>query len=147
MPKRSPLKKAKDNAWAAFSLFIRTRDSLKTTGSLDGCLCVTCDKWYPRLGVGCIQAGHFIAGRNNAVLFSEKGVHGQCYGCNNGSRQRGKSAHIKYWLFMEQEYGRELIDKLILESNQTVKYKVWEFEEIEQRFKTKTELLIEKSRS
>lgn len=48
---------------------------------------------------------------------------------------------------MEQEYGRELIDQLILESNQTVKYKVWEFEEIEQQFKAKTGLLIEKSRS
>lgn len=135
--KKTPRQKSKERAWAVFSHFIRARDSLKTTGKLDGCLCVTCDKWYPRLGVGCIQAGHFIAGRNNAVLFSEEGVHGQCYGCNNGSRQRGKKTSVLYWLWMEKTYGRPTIDRLILESNQIVKYHASDYERIEQEYTDK----------
>lgn len=143
MAKRSALKKAKDNAWKSFSLYIRTRDSLKTTGSLDGCICITCKKWYPRLGVGCIHAGHFIAGRNNAVLFSEEGVNGQCGVCNNGIRSRGnKLATVNYYRWMLENYGQDVINRLIRESNQTVKYKIWDFEEIRDRYKRKTEELI-----
>lgn len=146
MKKRSPLKKSKDDAWTAFSLFVRTRDSLKTTGTLDYCLCVSCGDRRPRLGMYCIQAGHFIAGRNNSVLFSEEGVHGQCQMCNHGIKGRKKpTASIVYYQFMEKEYGKETIDRLVLESNQTVKYKVWDFEAIEEKYKAKTEELIKAS--
>lgn len=143
MSKRSPLKIAKDAAWDAFSLYIRTRDSLKTTGGLDYCLCVSCGDRRTRLGMYCIQAGHFIAGRNNAVLFSEEGVHGQCQMCNHGVKGRRKpTASIVYYQFMEKEYGRDTIDRLVLESNQTVKYKIWDFQEIEKKYKLKLQELL-----
>lgn len=140
------LKPHKDKAWNAFSLFIRTRDSLKTTGGLDECICVTCARRYPRLGVGCIQAGHFIGGRTNSVLFSEKGVHGQCGACNNGVYARNNKSGIAYYQFMEKTYGRETIDRLILESNQTVIYKAWQYDEIREKYKNKlVQLLAGKS--
>ncbi len=143
MPKRSDRQKAKDKAWAAFSLFIRTRDSIKTTGTLDRCVCVTCPRSYPRTGVGCIQAGHFIPGRRNSVLFSETGVHGQCLGCN-GNPPMGKGGNsIEYFLFMEKTYGREVIDELIAQSKQTVQYKTHDFERFAEEYERKTEELCE----
>ncbi len=137
MPKKTERQKAKLKAWDAFSLFIRTRDSLKTTGTLERCKCVTCPREYPRLGVGCIQAGHFIPGRLNSVLFSELGVHGQCLGCN-GNPPMGKGGNrIEYWLYMEKTYGRPAVDKLIEESKQTVIYKQHDFERIAQEYRVK----------
>lgn len=117
MAKRSPRAKAKLKAWQAFSLYIRTRDKR----------CVTCSAGKAD------HAGHFIDGRHNAVLFSERGVHGQCYHCNVGL----KGNKLEYWLFMEKAYGRKVIDQLIEESKQTVQYKIHDFERIEQEYKEK----------
>ena len=75
-PTVSALKK---KCWAVFSLYIRMRDCLKTTGCKDWGLCITCGKRYH---IKLLQSGHFISGRHNANLFSEKGVHAQCYNCN-----------------------------------------------------------------
>lgn len=144
MKEQRKLSLYKKDAWNAFSLYIRTRDSLLTTGGTNNCVCVSCGKTFPRLGVGCIQAGHFIAGRTNAVLFSEEGVHGQCGGCNNGGRMRGGSnlAVIRYYQFMLREYGQETIDRLILESNRTVIYKSWDYEGIRDLYTAKTMELL-----
>lgn len=114
---KSPLKRAKQKAWAEFSLYIRTRDKK----------CVTCKTGSAQ------QAGHFIDGRHNAVLFSEKGVHGQCYHCNVGL----KGNKLEYWLFMERTYGRKLIDKLMAESKQTVIYKIPDYEAIAKKYEKK----------
>lgn len=48
-----------------------------------------------------------------------------------------------YWTFMERYYGREVIDELIKESAQTVKYTAADFEAIESDFKTKTQQLLD----
>lgn len=91
----------------------------------------------------CIQAGHFIAGRNNAVLFSEEGVHGQCQMCNHGIKGRKKPhASIVYYQFMEAEYGREAIDRMVLESNRIVKYRQGDYEQIEREYTDKLAALL-----
>lgn len=118
---KTPRAKAKEKAWNAFSLFIRTRDPS----------CVTC-------GGESQQAGHFIDGRHNAVLFSEQGVHGQCYHCNVGL----KGNKLEYWLFMERTYGREVIDQLMAESKMTIQYKTFQFLEIADKYKTLTAELL-----
>lgn len=115
--KKTARAKAKQAAWKAFSEYIRARDGR----------CVTCTTGEAQ------QAGHFIDGRHNAVLFQERGVHGQCYHCNVGL----KGNKIQYWLFMERTYGREVIDELITESQQTVQYKEFQFKEIEEKYKEK----------
>lgn len=117
---KTPKAKAKQAAWAAFSLYIRTRDAA----------CVTC-------GGPNQQAGHFIDGRHNAVLFSEKGVHAQCYHCNVGL----KGNKIQYWLFMEATYGRKVIDELIAESKVMIQYKTADYLEIAEKYKKKLEEL------
>ena len=70
---------AKRTAWKWFSLYIRLRDSLKTTGSADYCKCITCGRVVP---FEQIDAGHAIAGRTAGILFDETITHGQCIDCN-----------------------------------------------------------------
>ena len=80
MPSKKPTTaKLKKKVWVAFSEYIRKRDGLRTTGSTEWALCITCGKRYH---YKMLQAGHFIAGRHNASLFDEYGVHAQCYACN-----------------------------------------------------------------
>lgn len=138
----SERKKLKDAAWDAFSLYVRTRDSLLTTGTLDACLCITCGARKPRLGVDCIQAGHFIPGRGNAVLFSEDGVHGQCGYCNMKPPRGLNGNLIAYWPVMEKLYGRPRVDELIRESKQTIKYSHADLRAIAEYYTMQTNKLI-----
>lgn len=140
--KSDKLSTHKKKAWEAFSLYIRTRDSIKTTGGIDYCVCVTCPNQYPRIGVGCIQAGHFIDGRGNAILFDEEATHGQCYGCNVGRN----GAHVEYFVWMEQNYGRETIDRLRVKRHEIVKYKAWDYDTIADKYKLMTKELLESVR-
>lgn len=134
MPKR-PKTKAKEKAWREFSLYIRTRDCLRTTFTLDSGSCVTCSREFP---LKQLQAGHFIPGRTNAVLFNEKGVHAQCYGCNMG---RGGAYH-DYWLYMERVYGRKVIDKLLRDRHKNLIYTEEDYLKIAAKYKKKTAKLI-----
>ncbi len=77
--KRPTVSKLKKDTWELFSKYIRLRDCLKTTGCSSFGLCITCSKRYH---IKLLQAGHFISGRHNANLFSERGTHAQCYTCN-----------------------------------------------------------------
>lgn len=142
--KASPLQKARKKAWAAFSLYIRTRDAILTTGGIDQCVCVTCPAVKQRRAVGGagIQAGHWpqVSGRSNAVLFLEQGVHGQCWQCNeykHGNRE-------PYDQFMLDTYGQEIMDELRLKKNQTVSYTVEEYDVFTTTYSEKTKQLIEK---
>ena len=87
-------KKLKEKAWDLFSVFIRTKYA-----DQDGLVeCVTCGKsshWKQ------LQAGHFVDGRNNSVLFNERLVHPQCKRCNVFL----KGNKVKYVLFMKKTYG------------------------------------------
>ena len=76
-----------------------------TTGSPDYGKCVTCGNVFH---YNDLQAGHFLPGRYNAILFDERGVHAQCRGCNifGGGQQ------AKYRAFMERVYGFDVIEEL-----------------------------------
>jgi hypothetical protein len=102
----------KDWLWKKFSQYIRLRDCIKTTGSPDYGLCVTCGKEYPR---GELQAGHFIPGRTNAVLFDEDCTHAQCYRCNCVL-----DVWPQYYRWMQKEYGQEKIEQLIDQQHEKV---------------------------
>lgn len=134
--KKPSLSAAKKKAWAAFSAYIRTRDCLKTTGHPGRGVCCTCQREYPYKS---LQAGHFITGRTNAVLFDEVGVNAQCYACNIG---RG-GAHVEYFVFMERRYGRQKIDELRAKRRQAVKYGVADYERIGAEYGRKLQSLME----
>ena len=130
----SELSRAKQRAWKAFSEYIRRRDCLDTTGTWDYGICCTCGKQYH---FAHLQAGHFIAGRTNSVLFREQGVHGQCRGCNIF----GNGKNAEYILYMKDRYGDEVIEQEAKAKTVTTKYTVKDFKEIEKEYKEKLEEL------
>ena len=144
MGKKTERQKAKDKAWDAFSAYIRTRDCLRFTGSPDEGKCVTCSRPYPYKS---LQAGHFIQGRGNAVLFDERLVYSQCFGCN-GNPPYGKGGnYVEYFLFMEREWGRDKLDEFIALKHDTKIYKTFHFVELEQELKEKTKQLLVKHKA
>lgn len=124
--KKMSLSKAKARAWKAFSLYIRTAG-----GKLDTVSCITCGRInsYKKM-----QAGHFVPGRHNAVLFDERGVHPQCYTCNVVLGGNG----VKYYKWMLQNYGQKVIDDLERLDNTTVKYSVQDLLDIEKKYQDLT---------
>lgn len=139
MAKRTERQIAKDKAWDQFSIFIRTRDCLRFSGNPHEGRCVTCWREYE---FKKLQAGHFIQGRGNAVLFDERLVYTQCLGCN-GNPPYGKGGnYVEYFLFMEREWSREQIDEFIALKHQTKIYKIHDFIEIRQSFKDRTAELL-----
>ena len=67
----------KNTVWPSFARMIKARDA----DSEGWVICCTCPKvmWWD--SPEC-QAGHFVAGRGNTVLFDDRLVHGQCNFCN-----------------------------------------------------------------
>jgi len=93
-------------AWPIFSRYIRLRDCLETTGTRQYGKCVTCGKKYP---FGKLQAGHFVPGRSDTVLFDEEAVHAQCYRCNVVLAGMWPA----YYRFMQERHGQDWIEDRI----------------------------------
>lgn len=105
-------------------------------------MCVTCNRNYP---FKQLQAGHFIQGRGNAVLFDERLVYTQCVGCN-GNPPYGKGGnYVEYFRFMLDEVGLKKIDEFRALKSDTIQYKEFHFKELEEKFKRKTEALTSTS--
>uniref|UniRef100_A0A6M3K491 Putative lambda recombination protein n=1 Tax=viral metagenome TaxID=1070528 RepID=A0A6M3K491_9ZZZZ len=135
-PSKSTIKR---RAWDAFSKFIRTRDCIKTTGCPDWGLCITCSRRYH---IKLLQAGHFIPGRHNANLFSEKGTHAQCYNCNINLR----GATLEYRRKIIEMYGDGYDEVLEQEAREIKKYSVEDLTNIEKHYKIEVEKFIKGSR-
>jgi hypothetical protein len=135
---KTPHKKAKDAAWTAFSRYIRLRDAIRTTGSTEFCVCVTCGKTKPTFGKGCIHSGHWLGGRKGKNLFSELGVNGQCAGCN----LFGAGMQVAYTAWMTEHHGHEIMDAIVLQANTPYKYTVDELVAIRAEYEAKAEELI-----
>jgi hypothetical protein len=123
------MKAAKAKAWKAFSLYIRTRDSINGM-----CSCITCGKVIP---IKEAHASHFLGGRSNAVLFDEEAVYASCVGCNMFLHGN----YTQYTLKMIDRYGRDWVDAKIAQKHQIVKYKTQDFQEIEKKYKQKLQEL------
>lgn len=133
--KKSPRAIAKDRAWDAFSLYVRTRDCLRFTGDPEQGMCVTCRGKFPR---SKLQAGHFVAGRGNAVLFNEQIVYSQCGYCNQKPPMGLGGNYAAYTLFMFDEgYTRDEIEAFLALKGTTKQYKLHDFIEVEALYKQK----------
>ncbi|KKL66115.1 hypothetical protein LCGC14_2148220 [marine sediment metagenome] len=126
---------AKKKAWTEFSKYIRTRDCLQSTGRSYYGKCFTCGRIYE---FELLQAGHFVGNRNSSILFDERNTHIQCSLCNCGL-DGNKNAYAKK---MQQLYGLEVIDKLLILARQVKKYSVGELEGLAIYFRGKTAELI-----
>ena len=140
-PLKKPRKKktlrasAKEKAWTAFSLYIRTRDCIRFTGDPEQGMCVTCKVKKPRKE---LQAGHFVGGRGNTVLFNEQIVYSQCSYCNQKPPMGLGGNYAAYTLFMFDEgYTREEIEGFLKLKGQTKQYKLNDFIEIKEKYTQK----------
>ena len=130
---KSPKAKAKAETWRLLSLYIRYRDAIKTTGGLDNCACVTCGRVKPTRGAGCIQAGHFIPGRHNSILYDYRGIAGQCAYCNDHM----KGNWVPYQKYMQETYGQEVIDELMERDKETRSWTIGELEALQAELREK----------
>jgi len=135
-PVKKSLTKVKKKFWVFFSIYIRMRDGLRTTGSTEWALCITCGKRYH---FKLLQAGHFIPGRHSANLFSEKGTHAQCYNCNINL----KGNTLEYRRKIIELYGEGADVELEEIAKQVYKYTVPEIEELIETYKAKIKTLKE----
>lgn len=124
------LKTLKTKAWKLFSEYIR-RKYADDSGYV---ACVTCGSvahWKQ------MQAGHFIPGRCNSILFEENGVHPQCRRCNYN-----EGNGPEYYIFMEKTYGKDEIDRLRALRHQTVKLSPAFYEQLILDLKGKLEGMV-----
>lgn len=128
--KKKTVSSVKKKAWPLFSKYIRMRDCLETTGLIDYGKCITCQKTIPRT---LLQAGHFIAGRHNANLFSERGTHAQCYNCN--INLHGNT--LEYRRKIIELYGDGADEELEAENKKDKKFTINELEELIESLKVK----------
>jgi len=127
-------KVTKKTVWTNFSKFIRLKECLETTGTLNFGKCCTCNSV---LSFNKLQAGHFVPGRSNAVLFHEDIVHLQCISCNHH-----KSGNLtEYVEYMHRRYGIEKTSYLRGLRYQKVKYSEFDFYLLNEEFKKKIKLL------
>ena len=137
MAKTKGVRYWKGKAWDEFSKYIRVRDALRTTGKDDLVVCCTCGKTYPAFGKGCAQAGHFIPGRGNSILFDERGVHAQCYNCNHTL----KGNWTEYLPYMKRRYGQDVVDELLAVKYRVRKFTPAELEKMRDDYKAKWQVL------
>jgi len=132
--KKVTISSLKKKVWVLFSQYIRMRDCLKTTGCKEWGLCITCGKRYH---IKLLQAGHFIPGRHNANLFSEKGTHAQCYNCN--INLRGNT--LEYRRKVIELYGEGADEKLEADAQGIKKFTIQDLEELSKFYKDRIKTL------
>ena len=129
-PKHKSIKRLKSEAWDIFSEYIRKRDCLRTTGDIDWGKCITCQSLIQRKAG---DAGHFIQGRHNSILFDETCVHLQCRRCN---RFLGGEP-LKYRREIVRMYGEGYDIKLEEQAMETKQFTIPELEELKTSLRKK----------
>lgn len=128
--KLKTLSQLKKICWTWFSQYIRLRDCLKTTGTLHEGRCYTCDTIYP---MKKLQAGHFLPGRKNAVLFQEDQVHAQCFACNVWNH----GSWPEYYEHMTKDWGIDRIQMMLIGRHDIKKFTRYELEQLIETYKQK----------
>lgn len=126
MAKRTKKQRLKDRTWKLFSEWIR-RKAADKKGNVK---CVTCtNEGYWK----SFQAGHFIPGRRNSILFVEENCHVQCYACNVCNHGN----LIPYYEFMENKYGKKKIKELKKLKERSVTFNESDYETMIEQLKLK----------
>lgn len=126
----------RNKAWTACSMYIRTRDAILTTNTIDYVMCFTCGVYRP---IKRMHAGHFIDGRHNATLFDEFNIHAQCPMCNYYEHGNQRI----YRKRMIDKYGTNFVDALEERSRHTKTFYGFEYDEMIKRFNRLTKEMKE----
>jgi len=133
--KPKSIAKLKKELWKIFSIYIRTRDAIRTTGDTEYIACITCGVWSKFKQT---DAGHFIPRTCSYLLFCETNNHGQCKKCNlfkAGEQYLYSQAILRL-------YGKEELERLIEGKNKTKKFTRKELEGLKMLYRQKTENLL-----
>lgn len=118
------LAKWKQDAKQVFQRWARIHHA-DDNGYVTCCTCNTRGFWQG----DNFHGGHFIPALKLATCFDERNVHPQCGGCNTYSMVFRDTLHA-YYEFMEQKYGKEVVEELRQKRHQNVKYKWFDYQEI-----------------
>lgn len=121
----------KNTVWKACADYIKAREA-----DIYGMVkCVTCDLRMHFRDHIC-NAGHFVPGRGNAVLFDDAHIFPQCSGCNCD----GGGEQYKFGLFLKERYGYDdaTIDEIRYMRHKTRKFTMDELKEMKRRFDAET---------
>ena len=130
-PKKPSVAKLKKLAWKLFSIYIRSKDA-DWNGMVH---CYTCS-WYGPWRR--LQAGHFVPGRGNAILFEEKGVFPQCWVCN--IRKHGNT--LVYMDNLIRDFGKKRVNYLRGKALEIKQFDVAELEALILTLKKKIKVKI-----
>ena len=132
--KRVTVSKLKARVWEVFSIYVRLRDCLATTDSMEYGECITCDGHF---AFKELQAGHFRP-KKGGNYFSERGVHAQCATCNLfGRNGQEKGMPLEYRRQIIKLYGKGVDEELEAEQRQTKKFTIPELEDLLEYYKGK----------
>jgi len=124
--KKVSISKLKKRAWRLFSEYIRRKDVMKNGNTA----CFTCGFAYPWKSM---QAGHWLPGRHNAVLFDERNVHPQCVKCNIFL----KGNLIEYTYHMQEVYSPLVLSELRMKNYGLKQFRTVELESLIDIYKRK----------
>jgi len=134
---KSKYKTAKDNAWSAFSRYIRLRDAVLTTGTTEYAKCYTCEKVHP---IKEMDAGHWISRNRLGTFMDERNVHAQCRGDN----RFGHGRPVEYQAHLLKDYGGGILSCLTRAASRTyVKLRADDWKELEAEYKRRAEFIAE----
>lgn len=136
MKRKTTLRGLKARCWKLFSEYIRRKDA--DAGGTNYCFTCGQPKFWKEL-----QAGHFIGGRTNAVLFNEEIVKPQCLMCNVFLRGN----YGRYTLKMIDLHGRERVEEFMALKHQVKKYTRADVEGLIARYESKLDALAEQAES
>lgn len=117
------LKREKENAWKWTSMFVRLRECRESTGTEENGVCFTCGRLVP---FNQMDAGHFLSGRHNSVLFDAKWIRGQCKVCNQNLGGNPKAFREK----LVRMYGEEAVSSVESVKYETMKMTIDNYNEI-----------------
>jgi hypothetical protein len=80
-----------------------------------------------------LQAGHFVGGRRNSILYEETNVHAQCYACN--VCRYGEV--LKYRDFIIEKYGEPEVVRLRSLNEKSLVFTVQDYEEMIKKYQKK----------
>jgi hypothetical protein len=78
------------------------------------------------------NAGHFVPGRGNAVLFDDAHIFPQCNVCNC----QGGGEQFKYGIFLKERLGYDdgVLDEILCRRHETKKYTLDQLKEMKQNY-------------
>ena len=122
-----------------FSIYIRLRDRV----SDDYAKCITCGKVEVWKGSNKVDNGHFQSRKHMATRWHEQNCHAQCVACNNW----GSGEQYKFGIALDKKFGKGTADKMVLLSNTTAKWAIFELEAMIDHYENKIRKELEKRKT